>query len=235
MYIIYVDDSGDENQLVFSALAIPEHRWRSYLKGWLTFRKQLFRDHQVPANYELHAFDWLSASPQALEDGTRPAILQKRDRNARRERYQRFTKGLAVLGTFEDAKLFTAAVRSSTDEAKYDLYAFLLAWIEADMTSEDSFGLVVLDGGDPGHKFRRRHRDLDIKTRRIIEDPQLVPSDESQLIQMVDWIVHAAFRHIRGDVDRDDLRTIALYPTVLERLIVPGAEDSNPNGVRWME
>lgn len=34
MYVIYVDDSGDENRLVFSGLAIPEHRWSAYLKGW---------------------------------------------------------------------------------------------------------------------------------------------------------------------------------------------------------
>lgn len=233
MHLIYVDDSGDENRLLFSGLAIPEHRWSSYLKGWLTWRKQLFRDHGVPADYELHCQDWLSASPAPLADGSRPDVLRK-DKNGRRARFQLFSGALRVIGTFEEASLFTVATASTTDESKYGLYASLLEWLETELLLESAFGLVVLDGGDPGHKFRRRHRELSIKTRRIIEDPQPCPSHESQLIQMADWCVHAAFRHLRASDAHDDLRTIALYPLALEKLIVSGAEDDNPNGVKWV-
>jgi hypothetical protein len=85
----------------------------------------------------------------------------------------------------------------------------------------------VLDGLDPGHRFRARHRDLPIKTRRILEDPVQCPSHASQFIQMSDWCVHAAFRHLRAT---DDRHVVALYPTTLSKLVIGGPD--TPNGIR---
>lgn len=223
MYLIYVDESGDEGRTVFSALAVPEHRWSSYLKGWLTWRKQLFRDHHVPASYELHAQDWLSFDPAPLDGGGAPAILE-RNRNSRRGRFTLFEGGIRVIGTFHDARLFTVEA-AGTD--KYELYAELLAWIDDELRADTAYGLVILDGLDQGHHFRRRHRDLPIKIRRILEDPVECPSHSSQLIQMVDWCVHAAFRHLRGT---DDAHVVALYPNALREIIVVGSEE--PSGIR---
>lgn len=231
MYLIYVDDSGDEQRTLLSALCIPEHRWSSSLRSWLTFRKQLFRDHQIPAGYELHAQDWLSKTPAQLDDGsgTPPAILAQA-RAARRERFQRYEAALKVIGSFADARLLTVY---TTGTDKFGLYAELLAWIEELLRTESSYGAIVLDGLDQGGHYRRRHRDLPIKTRRILEDPMECPSHGSQLIQMADCCVHAAFRHVRRS-STDDPKLLAAYPNALTRIIEPGS--GGEAGIRgWPE
>jgi len=215
VFLIYVDDSGDEHRTVLSALAIPEHRWSSYLKGWLTWRRQLFRDHKVPAGYEIHAQRWLSKSPDPLPGGVDVPIL-RHDRDARRERFRRYESALKVISTFADASLFTIYA-PGTD--KFALYGELLVWLDEWLRDEDAFGLIILDGLDQGLHYRARHRDLPIKTRRILEDPVECPSHGSQLIQMVDCCVHAAFRHVRGDPG--PIRSV--YPTTLGPLLAPGS------------
>jgi hypothetical protein len=229
VYLIYVDDSGDERRTLFCALAIPEHRWSSYLKGWLTWRRQLFRDEGIPAGYELHAQNWLASRTLPLPDTTadaQPPILG-RNRDARRRRFDAFESAFAVMGTFAEALIYTIAVDTTS---KHPLYASLLAWLNDDLTDRGARGILVLDGLDQGHQFRRRHRDLDLRTRRIIEDPIPCPSHESQLIQMADFCAHAAFRGIRGT---DPRPVVELYRRRLARLIVPGSEAAD--GVRWVK
>jgi len=118
MYLFYVDDSGDERRTLFSALGIPENRWSSSLKGWLTWRKQLFKNHQIPASYELHAQDWLSASPMPLEAGVVGPPILEHNRDARRQRFDVFEGGLRVLGTFADARLLTVVALYPTTLSK---------------------------------------------------------------------------------------------------------------------
>jgi hypothetical protein len=220
MRMIYVDDSGDETRSLLSALVIPDRLWASYLKSWLTFRRQLFRDHAVPATYELHAQDWLSKSPEPLllPDGSTstPDIL-RHARDARRERALRYEKALKVISTFAEARLITV-YRDGTD--KFGLYAELLGWVDDYLRIEGEYGMVVLDGLDQGLHYRAKHRELQIGTRRIIEDPMECPSHGSQLIQMVDLCVHAAFRHVR-DSPSDTPQMRSLYPRILGKLAEP--------------
>lgn len=219
MKLVYVDDSGDETFTVLCALAIPEHRWNSYLKGWLTFRRQLFRDHGVPATYELHSQDWLSRQPLPLDgvdQADQPPIL-KHAKDARMQRGLRYERALKIISTFADAQLFTAY---SPDTNKYDLYGELIRWVDDTLRVDDEFGLVVLDGLDQGMHYRARHRSLPIKSRRILEDPMECPSHGSQLIQMADLCAHAAFRHARASPN-DSVQIRNAYPELLAPILAP--------------
>jgi len=218
---------------MYTALAIPDHRWSSYLKGWLTWRRQLFRDHGVPSSYEIHAHDWLSSHPQDLKgaDGeslqAQPRLLGT-GRDLRRERHRLYEGALRVIGTFDEARLFTV----ETDSFRtFDLYAELLGWIDEWLTIEKAYGIVIIDGLDPGWNCRAKHRLLSIKTRRIVEDPQPCHSHESQLIQMADLCAHSAYRYVRGT---DDPKSVALYRTSLARLHVVADGEASP-GIRSFE
>jgi hypothetical protein len=229
MYVIYVDDSGDSTFRTYTALAIPVARWTSYLKGWLTFRKQLFRDDHVPADYELHAYKWLSAHPDPMDEilDAQPPILQQ-GRDHRRDRSKAFERGIKIIGTFEDARLFTVA---SETIGVHDLYGRLVRWLDEWLGQEGTYGLVIIDGEDQGLKYRRRHRDLGIRTRRIIEDPQPMPSHESQLIQMADWCAYSVYRHLlaeRAVNPEDEPRDARHFTERLHRLHIP-----DEASIRW--
>ena len=64
MYLIYVDDSGDEHRTLFSALAIPSQHWAKCLDTWLGWRKKnLLRSYGLSTKYELHGVQWLNKRP----------------------------------------------------------------------------------------------------------------------------------------------------------------------------
>lgn len=63
-YLVYVDDSGNEaHRWLWTALALPNELWTDHLRRWLSFRRWLYKQHAVPANFELHAQVWLSPQP----------------------------------------------------------------------------------------------------------------------------------------------------------------------------
>ncbi len=59
----------------------------------------------------------------------------------------------------------------------------------------------MVDGRDDS-SYRSGHRQLEIKSRRIIEDPLMQSSRHSQPIQMADLVAHAAFQHLHEDPER---------------------------------
>ncbi len=215
MNLIYVDDSGDESCTIFSALWIPEIRWRSYLKGWLTYRKQLYRDHLIPADYELHAQDWLSKRPEWPEERGQPPDIIVGGKAARKSRGQRYEKALKVISTFHDARLFTVYA-DGVD--KLGLYEELIGWLDEALSIENEFGLVLLDGLDQGHRYRASHRRLVLRDRCLLEDPMECASHGSQLIQMADLCAHAAFRYVR-DLETDPIQLRQAFVSTLAPIV----------------
>ena len=233
--MISVDDSGDEHRTLFSALAIPAVHWAKCLDTWLGWRKKtLLRSYGLSTSYELHGVQWLNKRPTRgeppLGDGLRhladedgevlldrlgnPVTVLSEHRYARRERARQFERALTIISGFPGAFLTTVHWDGST--VKSQLYGELLADLEKRLAIEQTEGLVFLDGLDPGPHFRRRHRELPGKNRRILEDPIRMGSDESQLIQMADFCVHAAFRHIRNspaDGSRDGFLRLSRIAT----------------------
>jgi len=81
-YIAYVDDSGSENVgWLWTALVLPIDLWTEYLGRWLSFRRWLYRQYGVPAEFELHAQVWLSVEParQTLRRSSDSQLLQMAD------------------------------------------------------------------------------------------------------------------------------------------------------------
>lgn len=234
-YVVYVDDSGNEKiGSLWTALAIPMDLWTEYLGRWLGFRENLYSKYSVPASFELHAQAWLAIEPEKhIDAGAQIALgkpstgllpILQRSREQRRLRSRLFEKGLQTIGTFTEARILT--VFKSGRWGKLDLYGELLAFLEEFLEQEKAHAVVMVDGGvDSGGHFHDRHRALDLKARRIIEDAGMRRSHDSQLLQMADWCAYSAFQSIQERPDLDE-RFKRQYETTLSRLILrPFGED----------
>jgi hypothetical protein len=51
VYLVYVDDSGDESFRLYSAIFVRVDRWRDLLRAWLNWRRQLEADYGIPVAY----------------------------------------------------------------------------------------------------------------------------------------------------------------------------------------
>jgi hypothetical protein len=223
-----MDDSGDETCVLWSALVIPDHLWRSHLKSWIGWRKTLLRKYGVPVNYEIHSQEWLSRNPVPITgvDGTEIDITTH-SKESRRDRSFVFEKSLKIIGSFAGAKLLTCHAPNTEKAA---LYGECLSWIEEFLELENDMGLVILDGRDQGYHYRNHHRLLPLKTRRVLEDPTEMPSKGSHWIQMADICAHAAFQSIRQNPKRSRQGQIA-YETHLQR-IIHCHDGDGPRGIR---
>lgn len=116
---------------------------------------------------------------------------------------------------------------------RHELYGRLVDWLDAWLAEQDERGVIFLDGGDPGARYRRQHRDrLPIGSRRVLEDPQPMTSSHSQLVQMADWCAHSAYRYLRADQGKEAPQNRELYLSKLSKLQVLGPAQHAP-GVRW--
>jgi hypothetical protein len=121
--------------------------------------------------------------------------------------------------SLQEARLFTVAHPLSTGAAKIALYDELLCMLEGFLVEESAYLTLLVDGAhDGGGHLRAAHRALAIKDRRIIEDAGLRRASDSQLLQMVDFCAHAAFRSLQ-DKPNLDARFRRLYELTLSNLI----------------
>ncbi len=216
---------------MFSALIVPDHRWTSNLKSWREWRRTLNNQHKVPTDYELHSQEWLSSSPKPV-DIENPGVVEitTANKQARALRFKVFENSLRTIGSFVDVQLLTV---HAVGTGKYELYRELLLWIEEYLEEEDDLGLVILDGLDQGSYYRECHRELDINSRRIIEDPTEMHSHGSHWIQMADACVHAAYQAVKKSPNRDE-RFHRAYGSHLERIILFDSGDAE-NGIRFVD
>jgi hypothetical protein len=228
-FVVYVDDSGNQHAgVLWTALAIPLEMWSEYLGRWQGFRRNLSAKHRVPSAFELHGHAWLSQRPTKDLDEAQAALavggdgeilpILRRNREARKLRFQLFEKGMKTIGTFTEARLLTTYKPGR--KGKVGLYADLLCFLEEFLERERAYAVVMVDGGhDSGGNLHKCHRALEIKSRRVVEDAGLRRSHESHLLQMVDWCAYSAFQAIQ---DRGNLSAAfkSHYEKELGRLIV---------------
>ncbi len=223
----------------------PVELWTEHLQRWLNFRSWLYRQHGVPASFELHAQVWLSADPAKNTDGGQLARVTQLDgelveivrqnRASRRARFEVFEKALKTIGSLPDAQLFTVSTPASSGPAKFDLYDDLLCFLESFLLAEQAHGTLIVDGlHDGGGHLRRAHRALLIKRRRIVEDASHRSSADSQLLQMVDFAAYAALQSIQRKPGLDPKLTGA-YEKTLGRIIVRPDRDSRDRAIRGLD
>ena len=251
MHLCYVDDSGDARRgTTLSAILVEERHWTGLLDAWLEGRRQIHRTFGVPKTRELHANELLKGRGRYCETPELDSAFGTASRGAAARMM------LAALAKFEH---FTVVTVGSSAVSKATVYAQFIAWLE-DWSEENETHLMVfydgqqgLDspGSDPSPErqkdlwetalrdatpYRRVHRDLDLHSRRIVEDVMMQDSRYSQLIQAVDLIAYGAYhkhlqehREIWGDHNKHVPDAVRAYMKFASRW--PSSSDF---GLYWL-
>ncbi|MGA2165524.1 MAG: DUF3800 domain-containing protein [Solirubrobacteraceae bacterium] len=185
MRLFYVDDSGNEAVTTFSAVSVSVRAWTVALDSWLGWRRHLHSAHGIDVRVRLHAADWLAGRGRPSDDSA--AAINR----SKPIRWREFVSALDAIAAMPDVQVMTVVARG---DRRKPPYRSLMVWIDRRLREADDHGLIVLDG--ESGELRTMHRELDIATRRVVEDPWMRDARESQWPQVADFVAHVAFQAI---------------------------------------
>ena len=186
MHLTYIEDSGDEERCIFSALTIRDDKWHSCLKQIKKFRHDIQTSDGISVYKEFHAWKFVSGRGK-LADG----IVSKG------RRCQIFKQTLQMVAMLPEARLFNTVFPAKASEPAYEA---LLGSINQNLQQQDSHAILICDEGkETIHtKLVRRMQTLNNGAiDRILEDPFFKQSDQSYFIQLSDFCAYALLRQER--------------------------------------
>lgn len=200
MHLIYIDDSGDEQLAVYSALALPAEQWRIAFSEVRKFRGDLRRAYGIYVYKELHAWKFVSGrgkiADRVVTKGQRVAI---------------FNNALDLMTKLPGARLFNVVFPKAERMKGYE---WLINRINRTLVAWGSHGILICDQGNE-LAYTRLVRKMGIynpvpsnqglwldsgtawknfPVDRIVEDPFFKPSDQSYFIQLCDFAAYALLR-----------------------------------------
>lgn len=253
MYLAYVDDSGDSRHgTTLTALLVDDQHWAGVLEAWLTGRRAVHREFGVRKNAELHATALYGGRGRWCETAE-----QERQFGATR----RAATGRIVLSHLAAYEHFFVVTVAGPVRGSASLYARFVAYLEDWAATSDTRMMIFYDGQqglprDPtstspdeladlwetavrgAAPYRRVHRDLDLTTRRVVEDVIMQDSRYSQLIQATDLMAYGAYQHHRQENPQIWGTRHAPVPAAIRAYLktrqhwLPGTDDS---GVVWLD
>ncbi|MGP3691192.1 DUF3800 domain-containing protein [Streptomyces sp. IBSNAI002] len=200
--IFYIDDSGAESTgyVVYGWADIDIAQWSAALRQLLNFRKKLYAETGIPADYELHSTQFI---PGRGTPSTRPAWNRQK-----RRRQQVAQDNLAAIAALPGTRV-GAVWRHTTEKGRayYDqrsaVYAAMLADIDQALERDGDHGIIVMDGDGSDPSYQREHRKLKLATRRIVEDPWFMGSHHSQPVQAADLLAYTAYQTVQRHPGKD--------------------------------
>ena len=202
MYFIYIDDSGNQNFAILSALAVPTDNWKDIFNKIKCFRHKLKVDEGIFTSRELHACDFVAR---------RGKIANKIIPKARRCYIYKETLKF-INSQLSGIKLFNSI---SPINKKSRLFERLLNRINRTMQAWQSKAIIFCDEGREKDftKISRRlsifnpipsrfgrawlnsgNMSKNIPTDRILEDPIFKKSHRSYFIQFADFCAYSFFQ-----------------------------------------
>jgi hypothetical protein len=200
VHFCYIDDSGDDNTRVFSAVAVPSHEWRNCFSLVRDFRRDLKNRFGIYVTVEFHATEFVGGRGKiAAKDifkGTRCSL---------------FKETLTKIASLPGVRLFNAAAPKAF-EAR--IYERLLNRINRTMKEWDSHAIIVSDEGKDYTGLLRKmgvHNYIpsmfgawptgkatqNITVEYILEDIFFRDSARSYFIQLADFCAYALLRSER--------------------------------------
>lgn len=178
MRIFFVDDSGDQTIAVLAAISFELNEWHRVLIEWLGWRRWMWKQYRLPTDFELHAQEFISGRGEISYRDSDGIVQNPRIDNVLGLRKEAYRRSLAQINRQEGVSALAVAWQEKTITDAYAWFITELDELLADLGEE---AIIVVDGLDDS-SYRPAHRQLDIKTRRIIEDPLMQSSRHSQLI-----------------------------------------------------
>ncbi len=203
MHLIYLDNSGDDQLVIFSALAIPIDQWHAAFKQVRDFRRVLKKTYGIYIHKELHAWEFVSGRGNISDH-----VVTKWQRCAI------FRDALTMTGTLPGVRLFNAVFPKAQDERALER---LLNRINRTMVTWNSHAILISDKGkelaytrlvrkmyvfNPIQSRYGTWKDTgatwkNIPLERIVEDPFFKDSSQSYFVQLVDFAAYALLRRER--------------------------------------
>lgn len=214
MYLMYVDESGDDGNntvqskyFCLSGLVVHESQWRTLVDRLLAYRRTMRDVYGLPLRPEIHSVEFLRKNEFGIEKHRRLAILRN---------------GLDELAKLNFVSLTHIVVDKEGKPAGYDVFGS--AWRTLFQRFENtlvngnfpegyrrSFGLVFTDATS-GNKLRTIMRRMsvynpipnrygggyrDMPIQRVIEDPTERDSRMSLPIQACDLAAYFLTQYLR--------------------------------------
>lgn len=235
MHLFYVDDSGDEQVAIFSALAIPVDQWHDTFDYVRDFRRELKKQYGIYVYKELHAWKFVSGRGRPS-----PNIITKS------QRVRIFNNALDLVSNLPGVRLFNAAFPSTQQD---DAFEWMLNRINRALISWDSHGLIISDEGkepvytrlvrkmyvynpipskfgtwENGKKWKN------IPLDRLVEDPFFKDSSQSYFVQLVDFCAYALLRKENPIPSKTKYGLNESFSR-LRDILVTEANSSDPEGI----
>lgn len=195
-HLFYVDDSGhpQSGRVVYGWVSMAPFMWREILGTWLDHRTTLWREFGIPVTQELHTVDHVNGRGRVSQQ---PPERYVHDGDTYWKDLGRdvAVACLEVLSSMEGlsvGSVYATGAPADLALTRAQLYQALLEDWETTLEARGSLGLVFVDGDGTDSSYRATHRRLPRRTRRIIEDPVMQDSRESQLIQIADLVAWSA-------------------------------------------
>ena len=186
MHFIYIDDSGDEELRVFSALTILADKWNSCLKKIKGFRQELKMSDGIFVETEFHAWKFISGRGEIAD-----SVVTKG------RRCQIFKQTLQMVTMLPEVRLFNTVFPIKAGDLAYET---LLGRINQTLQLWDSHAILICDEGNESlytRLVRRMQTSQNGAIDRIVEDPFFKQSDQSYFIQLSDFCAYALLRQER--------------------------------------
>ena len=130
MHLAYIDDSGDEELSICSALTIRADKWNSCLERIKNFRRNIQASDGISVYNEFHAWKFVSGRGKIAE-GVVPKV----------RRCQIFKQTLQMVAMLPEARLFNVVFPAKASE---DAYEALLGGINRNLQIWDSHAILNL-------------------------------------------------------------------------------------------
>ena len=186
MHLIYIDDSGDEEIRVLSALTILVDEWNSCLKQIKEYRHKLKISDGIYVETEFHAWKFVSGRGKIGDD----MVTKQR-------RCQIFKQTLEMAAMLPGARLFNTVFPTKVSKPSFEA---LLSEINRSLQQWNSHAILICDEGGEDIYTRLVRRMQTLKNGaidRILEDPFFKQSDQSYFIQLSDFCAYALLRQER--------------------------------------
>ncbi|MGX4695461.1 DUF3800 domain-containing protein [Streptomyces sp. JNUCC 63] len=193
--IFYIDDSGAENTgyVVYGWVEVDLQHWSAALRCWLDFRKALYAHTGIPADYELHATQFITGR-------SNPSVHPEWNRQ-KRLRGRVVQDALATIEVMPGTRAGAVYRRTSKTGRAYHaeraaVYEALLHYLDYNLAAVGDHGIIVMDGDGTDASYQREHRKLKLATRHIVEDPWFIGSHTSQPVQTADLVAYTAYQMV---------------------------------------
>ncbi|MEU7068545.1 DUF3800 domain-containing protein [Streptomyces narbonensis] len=190
-----IDDGGDGRSLVsFASLSLELPLLRAARHIWQGFRSQLAADPRllIPTHAQLHAVDLARARGPHLH------VSRSTDRSVhKRNTREVILRGLHTIADMPSGRVRVVYRRTERyGQDRPDLFAVLLAEIDAELAEAGTRGIVFVDGNGTERALADALRRLPDGGRRIAGGIRFRRARDHDLLQAADMIAYSAHQAV---------------------------------------